>query len=96
MTRTVQSVVKSLKFKNILKINKVKKIALFGSHASGNARFKSDIDFLADFEDGADLFDQISLKNDLERLFKKKVDVVTRAGLNKYIRAGILRGAVEL
>jgi predicted nucleotidyltransferase len=96
VTRTVQSVIKSLKFKNILKINRVKKIALFGSHANGSARFRSDIDFLVDFEDGADLFDQISLKDDLQRLFKKKVDVVTRAGLTKYIRAGILKGAVDL
>ena len=72
MTHTVQSVIKSLKFKNILKTNRVKKIAFFGSHASGGARFRSDIDFLVDFEDGADLFDQISLKDDLQRLFKKK------------------------
>jgi len=86
----------SEKFKNILKENKVKRIALFGSYASGLSRKNSDIDFLVEFEKGADLLDQVGLKLEFEKLFKKKVDVVTPKALSPYIRERVLQEAVYL
>ncbi len=85
-----------IKFKGLLKLNKVKRIALFGSYATGRAVKGSDLDFLVEFEKDADLFDQVGLKNDLEKLFKKKVDVVTPRSLSRYIRSRVLREAIYL
>ena len=93
---TLKQKIHSERFRVILKANKVKKVAVFGSYARGQSRPGSDIDFLVDFEKDADLFDQIGLKNDLEVFLKKKTDVVTRASLNKYIRSRILKEAVDL
>ena len=84
------------KFKTLLKRYKVKRIAIFGSYASGIARKKSDVDFLVEFTSEADLFDQIGLKQDLEALLNNAVDVVTPRALNPYIRDKVLREAVYL
>ncbi len=77
MTRILKNIFNSDKFRGILRLNKVKNISLFGSNATGKARLDSGVDFLVDFERGTDLFDQIGLKGDLEKLLKKKVDAVT-------------------
>ena len=86
----------SIKFLDILKQYKVKRIAIFGSYARGTVTGKSDIDFLVEFKPDADLLDQVGLKQDLEKLLRKKVDVVSRKALNKYIREKILAEAVYL
>ena len=93
---TIKQKFQSDKFRTILKINKVKKIALFGSYANGQAKPKSDIDFLVDFDKEADLFDQIGLKDDLQDFFKKDVDVVTPTSLNKHLRKKILKETIPL
>ena len=92
----VDSVFYSESFKRVLQTNKVKRIALFGSHAAGKVTRMSDIDFLVEFEQGADLLDQVGLKLDLEKLLKKTVDVVTPKALSRHIRPDVLRQAVEL
>lgn len=94
--KRLHSIFNSPKFKTILLRNKVRKIAVFGSQATGRAIKNSDWDFLVDFEKDADLFDQIGLKQDLEKLFKKDVDIVTPRALNRYIRRRVLREAVYL
>ena len=59
---------------------KVKKIALFGSCASGRQTQKSDIDFVVEFSEPT--FDNfMGLVTFLEKLFKKKVDVLTPEGV---------------
>ena len=84
------------KFKALLKLYKVKRIAIFGSYAKGVSRKGSDIDFLVEFMPTADLFDQVGLKQDLESLLKNEVDVVTSKSLNRYIRDKVLREAIYL
>ena len=90
------SIFKTEKFKHLLKFYKVKSIAIFGSYAKGEPSAGSDVDFLVEFEKGADLWDQVGLKNDLEKLIKKSVDVATPRGLSRYIRDKVLREAVYL
>ena len=87
---------KNTKFKNLLDIYKVKRIALFGSYAKGKPQRKSDIDFLVEFKKGADLLDQVGLKFDLEKLLSKDVDIVTPKALSKYIREKVMKEAVYL
>ena len=83
-------------FRHILDRNKVKRIAIFGSYATGKVNKSSDVDFLVEFEKGADLLDQVGLKLDLQDLLERKVDVVTPASLSIYLRDRILDQAIYL
>lgn len=59
-----------------LKNFSVKKIGLFGSYAAGGQQLKSDIDFVVEFEEPS--FENfMNLINYLEKLFKRKVDILT-------------------
>jgi predicted nucleotidyltransferase len=80
----------------IFRAYKVRRAAIFGSVARGEATADSDVDLLVDFEKEADLLDQAGLKLELEELLKRKVHVVTPASLSKYIRDAVLNEAVYL
>lgn len=68
-----------------LKNFQVKNIALFGSFLKGRANRKSDLDFLVEFEERT--FDNyINLKLFLERLFSRKIDLVTKESLKPAFR----------
>jgi predicted nucleotidyltransferase len=68
----------------------VKRIALFGSVVRGEATKKSDIDILVDFEEPRrkplGLFKWGELEEELGKRLGQKVDLVSNAALNKYIR----------
>src|SRR5438105_3096055 len=87
---------KKKSFREALKRNKVTKISLFGSVARNEARLKSDVDFLAEFTSNADLFDVIGLKQDLQALLKRKVDVVTPKALSQNLKIRISKDLVDL
>lgn len=75
---------------DVLKKYKVKRIGLFGSYAQGNPHRGSDIDLLVEFEQ-PNFDDFMSLAAYLERLFGKKIDLLTPEGV-KGIR---VRGVAE-
>lgn len=79
--------------REILKKYKVKSIALFGSYARNEQKEESDIDFLVDFYGGPTLFDFVELQDSLSEVLGKKVSIVSRRGLNKYIGPYILKEA---
>ena len=54
---------------------KVKKIGIFGSHATGNVSEGSDIDIVVELEK-PDLFYMIGIKQAVEEAFNNKVDIV--------------------
>ena len=81
------------KNKDILEKFKVKEIALFGSYVRSEQTENSDIDLLVEFKKGASLFDFINLENYLSGILGKRVSVVSRNGLNKYIGPHILKEA---
>jgi len=58
----------------------VRRIALFGSFAKGKYTETSDIDILVKF-DTPDFDKFIYLSSHLERLFKRKVDILTPEGI---------------
>lgn len=73
----------------------VKKIGVFGSAARGEAKEKSDVDVLVEFESTKKSFDNfMELSFFLEELFGKKVDLITTSGLDKYIRPYMEREVV--
>ena len=71
-------------------------VRLFGSSARNQASPQSDIDVLVDLETGRTLLDLVAIKQDLEDLTGKDVDVVTLDSVSPYLRDQILAEAVEL
>lgn len=71
-------------------------IRVFGSVARGEATEASDVDFLVDFPPDYRLWDRIGLKQDLEDLLGRNVDVVLENRLRDLLREDILRDAVAL
>lgn len=70
-------------------------LALFGSIARGTSRPESDVDVLIDVAPGAkfSLIDLVSVKDFLEDTLGRRVDVVTRQGLDPAIRDRVMREA---
>ncbi len=71
-------------------------IRVFGSVARGEADASSDIDFLVSMGTGRSLLDLGGLLEDLRKLLKQPVDIVTERGLKARIRDRVLREAVPL
>lgn len=65
---------------DLLRKHAVRRIGLFGSFAKGTQTARSDIDFLVEFE-APTYVNFVGLCRDLERLFDRKVEVLTPAGL---------------
>lgn len=80
----------------IAKLNGVIKLSLFGSVVRAEDTKESDIDFLVVFEDGRTLFDLIRLKQELESLLNKTVDVVTEKSLHALLKEQIETEAVQI
>ncbi|NLN88489.1 MAG: nucleotidyltransferase family protein [Syntrophomonadaceae bacterium] len=71
-------------------------VRVFGSVTRGDENEQSDIDFLMDFVPGSSLIDLISVKQSLEELLNRKVDVVTEKALHPGIRDTALKEAIPL
>ena len=81
----------------IAKAHGARRVRVFGSYyARGSELPPSDIDLLVELEPGRSLLDVIAIKQEIEDLVRKKVDVVTEAALSPYIREEVLREAVAL
>lgn len=79
--------------REVLKKYGVKSISLFGSYVRNEQKEESDIDFLVDFQEEATLFDFVELQDSLSELLAKKVSIVSKRGLSKYIGPYILKEA---
>jgi predicted nucleotidyltransferase len=72
----------------------VKSLALFGSVARGDATAGSDVDLLVEFDVPVGLFGFLRVKQHLEEILGRRVDLVTRDALKPQLRAAILEEAV--
>jgi hypothetical protein len=92
MVKSKEEILDRLKnVKNELKIEyKVNSIGLFGSYVSNNQTANSDIDFLIEFDDDADLFHFVGLTRYLEEIFNSKVDVISKPSLKEELKQQIL------
>lgn len=79
------------KIKPILENEGIKKAAIFGSHATGEAKESSDVDLLVEFAGQKSLFDLVGLKLDLEEVLKQKVDILTYRSIHPSLRNIILK-----
>ena len=78
------------KEKKELKKKGIKKIGLFGSYAKDKQKQKSDIDFLVEFKT-IDLDKYLYVLNLLEKLFRRKIDLVIEKDLKPeliYVKKG--------
>lgn len=78
------------------KVMGVRRAALFGSMARGEATDKSDLDFLVELPDSLDLLDVVHLKNLLEDEFNRGVDLVEFSCIKPRIRENVLRDQITL
>jgi uncharacterized protein len=64
---------------------KIKELALFGSVLRDDFRPDSDIDVLVTFTEDADwsLFDHVRIEQELQTLFKREVDLVSRRAIDR-------------
>ena len=71
---------------------KVRELAVFGSALRVDFKPESDVDVLASFDGSAQwgLFDHVQMRLELEDIFKRKVDLVTRRALQQS-QNGLLR-----
>jgi hypothetical protein len=73
---------------------KVKEIGLFGSVVRNEYKIGSDIDFLVEFEKGADLFDLAALGIYLEDEFGSKVDIISKRAVRDELKSRIFSEVV--
>jgi len=74
----------------------IRSLALFGSVVRDEARAESDLDVLVEFERPVDLFAFLALEEELAGLAGRRVDLVSRASLKRYMGRRILAGSVPL
>ena len=73
------------------KVYHIREIGLFGSFVRGEQTASSDIDLLVEFEKGHnDLFNYIRLKEYLEVLLGRKVDLVNKNAVKSRLKERIL------
>ncbi len=71
-------------------------IRIFGSVARREETTCSDIDLLVDMDEDASLFDLARLKNDLEDLLGRNIDITTKPALHPMLADAILKEAIAL
>ena len=91
--KKVEEVLKQHK-KDLAEKYRVKEIGVFGSYVRGEQGKRSDVDILVEFEEVPDLFKFIELERYLERILKKKVDLVEKNGLRPRLKDIILNEVV--
>lgn len=69
---------------------------VFGSLARGEGAETSDLDLLVTLAEGTSLLELVALKQDLEDLVHRPVDIVTERSLSPYVRERVLSEAVLL
>lgn len=80
---------------------KIKEFALFGSVVREDFRPDSDIDVLVTFAPDAQwtLFDHVDMQDELEAIFGRKVDLVSKRGIERsrnYIRRKAILSSAEV
>ena len=77
---------------------RVREIGIFGSFVRGEQKRRSDVDILVEFDrrNIPGLLKLIEMEMYLERLLRKRVDVVIKSGIRPELRKGILKEVVYI
>ena len=87
---------KSDEIRNIASRYGINNIRVFGSIARQEEKPESDVDLLVDCQEDCSLFDVIALKDYLEKILGRKIDIVTEESIHWYIRDKILSEAKKI
>ena len=79
------------KLHDICRSNDISYLGLFGSHAIGNQHSDSDVDLLVDFKNTKSLLEKGKIIVELQDLFKKEVDLVSRKNVKSSLKPYIDR-----
>jgi len=74
----------------------VSEIGIFGSFSRDEQKKKSDIDILVDFSEIPDLLTFLELERYLQKLLKKKVDLVDKQGIKPQLKDIIMKEIVYI
>lgn len=74
----------------------IKEIEIFGSYVRREQKKNSDIDLLVEFEKTPDLLTFIEIEDYLQKLLKKKVDLVRKEVIRPELRKFILNEAIPI
>lgn len=81
---------------DIIRGYKVKEIGIFGSIVRGEQKKRSDIDILIEYYELPDLLKLIELERHLQRILRKKVDLVEKNGIRPELKDRILKEVVYI
>ncbi|PWR73672.1 nucleotidyltransferase family protein [Methanospirillum lacunae] len=97
-TQTVMEILKTKRSELIALAQKhgASNIRVFGSVSRKEENSNSDIDILVDMAEGASLLDLARLKNDLEDLLGRPIDITTKPALHPMLAGTILKEAIPL
>ena len=76
---------------DICRQNDVSMVGIFGSMARGEAKKRSDIDLLVRFSRRKSLLAVVRLERELSEALGRKVDLLTEAALNPYLRERVMK-----
>jgi len=86
MNEPIKITIDLAKMVDFFKNQPVRRAYIFGSYVRGDYRPDSDIDVLVELEKGTDLFKFIKIKQQLEKLIDKTVDLISSNGLSPRIK----------
>jgi len=75
---------------------KIKNIGIFGSYARNNAKERSDIDLIVEFEEPVSLLGVIKAENYLTELLGIRVDLVPKEDIRKELKETILKEVIYI
>ena len=69
----------------VCKKNDISFLGLFGSHARGEQKEESDVDFLANFSMRKSLLDLVRIEREMSNILGVKVDLLTEKSISPYL-----------
>ena len=82
--------------KDIHEKYKVKEMGVFGSYVRGDQKKRSDVDILVEFDVIPDLLKFIEMERYIQKLLRKKVDLVDKRGIRPQLKDRILKEVVYM
>jgi len=84
------------KLQNICEANDISYLGLFGSFAIGKQREDSDVDLLVDFNNTKSLLEKGRILIELQNLFNREVDLVSRKNIKPFLKPFINKQLITL
>lgn len=84
------------KLQNICEVNDISYLGLFGSYAIGKQQEDSDVDLLIDFNNTKSLLEKGRVLVELQNLFNRDVDLVSRKNVKPSLKNFINKQLITL